>query len=208
MVSSSDAPDLPMKALSAGADVFLPKTSQGLALARQVLGAARCAVASRTLRQCRESKPQGSTRLHLWREAIHFLERAAQRRNERLLVVGSRGGGRTSLALRAAREYLQARFKDASRPIVHIDCRAFDSLQLEACLLGEADRVATRVQLSGFERALGGVLLLDNVEALPATLQRRLKAYFESIDLGLGGASTADAAKVIATADAGALESL
>lgn len=208
MVSSSDAPDLPFKALSAGADVFLPKTSQGLALARQLLGAARSAMASRTLRQARESSPLGTGRLHLWREAVHFLEKASHRRNGRFLIVGPRGGGRTSLALRAARDYLQAQFKDAKRPIVLVDCRSTDPEQLEAEILGEGDRVSSRVQLSAFERALGGVLLLDNVDAISAPLQRRMKAYFESLDLGLGGSFDADAAKVFATVEAGEIDAL
>lgn len=185
MVSSSRAPDLPLKALSAGADSFLPKTqSVGLALSSQLLGAAMTATASRTLRMRREATTRRTQDICLWDKCAESIDATSRRRYERLLIIGPRGGGKTVVAMRAAKDFLERHFEDGTRPLVHIDCAALEGAVLESELLGEREQSSQKVQLSAFERALGGALVLDNIEALPPHLLRAIKHLCESMDIG------------------------
>lgn len=204
MVSSSDAPDLPMKALSAGADVFLPKTSMGLALSRQLLAAARSAAASRRMRIKEDSNWTPPRDLYVWSEARESIDATLTRKNERLLIVGGTGDGKTSLASKIARDFLVARYGHAARPIVHLNFESMDPTSIEAELFGEREQTQERVQLTAFERALGGVIVLDGLESLTPALQRGFKAFCDTLDFG--NRPFEDTVKIIATVRTDALE--
>jgi two-component system repressor protein LuxO len=88
-------------------------------------------------------------------------------------IRGARGTGKTTLA-----RLIHERSSRADRAFVAVDCDALDDETLLPAFFGTSDQRRSR---AGFlERASGGTLFLDNVEALPLAFRARLLAALRS----------------------------
>jgi DNA-binding NtrC family response regulator len=198
-ISSSEDPEIPARVIQAGADVFIPKVGNCLTMMKLFSAASRSALAIRRLKQRRESSTAGAREIYLEERNRAFLAMAAKRRMERVAIVGVPGTGRTSTARLLAREFLLKNFGgEDTRPVITLSCAALDESRLDVELFGESLQRSDRIQLTAFERANGGVLILDDIDALPASLQRRLKESFESLDAAWGSTAMV-CPKIIAT---------
>jgi DNA-binding NtrC family response regulator len=134
----------------------------------------------------------------------HALDLAAGRRTPVLLV------GESGCRPQAIAESLHARTRGRA-PLVAIDCSAAEPAELERRLFGAPPRraVAQDLEALGVDAALvavgAGTLFLENIQELPASVQRRLarvlrdgevrlasRPHAVSLSLRLVGSTTAD----------------
>jgi DNA-binding NtrC family response regulator len=98
---------------------------------------------------------------------IKAVERLADT-DRAVLVTGEKGTGKGLIARR-----LHARSARADYPFVHVDCADASPDRLERELFGSGPELP----LNAWQRAAGGVLLLDELAALPPDLQGRLAEH-------------------------------
>jgi sigma-54 specific flagellar transcriptional regulator A len=98
-------------------------------------------------------------------EAVRLGQQLA-RTDAAVLLTGERGSGRSAFA-----RALHGRSLRAGGPLLEVDCSAQDAGALERALFGVAGEDPRLSRLSACE---GGTLVLDEVDALPLTLQARL----------------------------------
>lgn len=88
-----------------------------------------------------------------------------------ILVVGEHGTGKTSVAGRL--HFLSPRWEQMWQSV---NCAAMDGIKLEARIFGSASGPA----VSLLEAADGGTLFLDNIEAMPLSVQEKLLGVMET----------------------------
>jgi DNA-binding NtrC family response regulator len=207
-MSRSEDPQIPSRVISAGADAFVPKFNNTLTLMKLLAAASKSASAARKLKLGRELSIRGNSEVYLERRNLELLELATRRRSERVLIAGVPGTGRTSVADLLATSYLRKIFGDDScRPIIRIPCASLSKQILEVELFGEAELLSDRIRLTAFERANGGVLILDDIDFLDPSSQLRLKHFFERLDSGTVQSSHSGP-KIIAIAARGKVNEL
>lgn len=109
-----------------------------------------------------------------------------------VLVVGETGTGKDFIA-----RAIHARGPRASEPFVIVRCGSLDDAAIEAELFGSGAHGAKQ---NAFERALGGVLLLDEVASLSAGLQIKLLSILQRMSPPFRLASDGKDVRIIATA--------
>ena len=87
-----------------------------------------------------------------------------------VLFVGEEGTGKSTWAA-----WMHAQSKRARRPLVRVACDTMSEAQVESALFGEGDGERS----GAIEAADGGALLLEHVDALPASLEARLAHVLE-----------------------------
>jgi DNA-binding NtrC family response regulator len=179
MISNSDAYDLPARVIRAGADMFCPKLKDSFSLTK-VLGASALQATIVRKLKVMEFDSKFSREIFLQKQTSDAFEHSLRRKEERLLICGAHGTGKTTGAKIFALQFLKQNYGSISRNIVYHDCAA-KSDEINADLLfGDTKSLGSALQLSLFERAVGGVLILDNLHALSQENQNKLKSIFDS----------------------------
>jgi DNA-binding NtrC family response regulator len=183
MTSSSDDIELPGKVIRAGADIFCPKLRDSFSLTKVLGAAALQAIAIRKLKIL-EFDPRSSNELYISKVTMDSFEHSVRRKEERLLICGSAGTGKTKLAQYFAQQFLKQNFGTISRNIVYFNCASKSEDITAQMLFGTQDVTLgnqnTSLQLTLFERAVGGVLILDDIHLLSPEIQNKLKNIFDS----------------------------
>ncbi len=183
MTSSSDDLELPGKVIRAGADVFCPKLKDSFSLTKTLGVAALQAIAIRRIKIL-EFDSRGPRELFLTKSTIDALEHSIRRKDERLLICGASGTGKTKISQHFAQQFLKQNFGTISRNIVYHNCCSKTEEENTRLLFGNNDNSSlqnqTSLQLTLFERAVGGVLILDDFQALTIEQQTKLKTIFDS----------------------------
>lgn len=192
MISNSDDLDLPARVIRAGADMFCPKLKDSFSLTKTLGSAALQATIIRKLK-IMEFDSRFSKEIYLQKQTADAFEHSMRRKEERLLICGAPGTGKTIACQLFAHQYLKQNYGSLSRNIVYHDCASKSDEVNSSMLFGEAKAIGNTLQLSLFERAVGGVLVLDNLHALSHENQNKLKSIFDSeivpSVLGEGGLS-------------------
>lgn len=102
-----------------------------------------------------------------FRKTVDAARRAASA-PENVVIYGEPGTGRAQMA-----RYIHSRSGRALGPFVSVDCRVAN-LELEELLFGRTSAPGVPPQSSALLKADGGVLLLQNIDALPKQLADRL----------------------------------
>lgn len=181
MTSSSDDLDLPGKVIRAGADVFCPKLKDSFSLTKILGVAALQAIALRKLKIL-EFNPRKTNNLYISKNVLDSFEHSVRRKEERLLICGPCGTGKTKIAEFFAHEYLKQNYGTISRNIVYHNCGSKNEEQTVQLLFGQNESLTLNqpsLQLTLFERAVGGVLILDDIHTLSLDNQSRLKRIFD-----------------------------
>jgi DNA-binding NtrC family response regulator len=184
MMSSSDDLELPGKVIRAGADVFCPKIKDSFCLTKMIGAAAIQAIAIRKLKVLEYSPKSLDNEIFISKQTSDAMEHSIRRKDERLLICGASGTGKTKTAQKFADQFLKQNYGAISRNIVYHNC-ALHSDEVNAQLLfGNHDndilKSQSTLQLTLFERAVGGVLILDDIHALSHENQRKLKNIFDA----------------------------
>ncbi|APJ02709.1 response regulator [Silvanigrella aquatica] len=179
MISNSDDLDLPAKVIRAGADMFCPKLKDSFSLTK-ILGAS--ALQATTIRKLKimEFDSRFSKEIFLLKQTSDAFEHSMRRKEERLLICGASGTGKTVGAQLFAHKFLKQNYGSLSRNIVYHDCASKSDEANSLLLFGDSKSIGNTLQLSLFERAVGGVLVLDNLHALSYENQNKLKSIFDS----------------------------
>ena len=179
MISNSDDLDLPAKVIRAGADMFCPKLKDSFSLTK-VLGA--CALQATIIRKLKvmEFDSRFSKEIFLMKQTSDAFEHSMRRKEERLLICGAPGTGKTIGSQIFAHQFLKQNYGSLSRNIVYHDCASKPDDANSLLLFGDSRNLGNTLQLSLFERAVGGVLILDNLHALSHENQNKLKSIFDS----------------------------
>jgi two-component system response regulator FlrC len=106
-----------------------------------------------------------------------------------VLFTGEEGAGKRTFAA-----WLHAQSRRGRRPLVRVGCQAVSEAQLEGELFGIESGPDARA--GALETADGGALLLENVDALPASLESRLMHALEYAQVYRVGSITARRARV------------
>jgi hypothetical protein len=106
-----------------------------------------------------------------------------------VLFTGEEGTGKRTFAA-----WLHAQSKRGRRPLVRVGCQAISEAQLEGELFGIESGPDARA--GALETADGGAILLENVDALPASLESRLMHVLEYAQVYRVGSITARRARV------------
>ena len=183
MTSSSDDLELPGKVIRAGADAFCPKLRDSFSLTKTLGAAALQAIASRKLKIL-EFNPNTNSELFIPKNILDSFEHSTRRKEERLLICGASGTGKTKISQFFAHQFLKQNFGSISRNIVYHNCSSQND-EVTAKLLfgaGETNLMNSQptIQLTLFERAVGGVLILDDMHCLSVENQAKLKNIFDS----------------------------
>lgn len=183
MTSSSDDIELPGKVIRAGADAFCPKLKDSFSLTKTLGVAALQAIALRKLKIL-EFDPRTNSELYISKTILDAFEHSTRRKEERLLICGASGTGKTKIAQFFAHQFLKQNYGTISRNIVYHNCSSKSEEVTAQLLFGnrESDPLNSHpsLQLTLFERAVGGVLILDDIHALSAENQNKLKNIFDS----------------------------
>ncbi|KAB8030609.1 sigma 54-interacting transcriptional regulator [Fluviispira multicolorata] len=179
MISNSDDLDLPAKVIRAGADMFCPKLKDSFSLTKVLGSSALQATIIRKLKVM-EFDTRFSKELFLVKQTTDAFEHSMRRKEERLLICGASGTGKTLGSQFFAHQYLKQNYGSISRNIVYHDCASKSDEVNSLLLFGEAAMTGNTLQLTLFERAVGGVLVLDNIHALSHENQNKLKSVFDS----------------------------
>ena len=121
MISSSDDIDLPRKVIHAGADVFCPKLKDSISFTKIISATALQAIEVRRLK-LQEYSPSAGGDLYLSEHTKESLEHSLRRKEERLLICGASGTGKTSIAQHFSSQFLKQNFGSISRSIVYHNC--------------------------------------------------------------------------------------
>ncbi len=183
MTSSSDDLELPGKVIRAGADVFCPKLKDSFSLTKTLGIAALQAIAIRKLKIL-EFDPRTNNELYISKQTLDSLEHSIKRKEERLLICGTSGTGKTKIAQFFAHQFLKQNYGTISRNIVYHNCGSKSEEATAQLLFGSSETPSSNtnpsLQLTLFERAVGGVLILDDIHTLSAENQNKLKTIFDS----------------------------
>ncbi|WGL58670.1 response regulator [Pigmentibacter sp. JX0631] len=179
MISNSDDLDLPARVIRAGADMFCPKLKDSFSLTKTLGAAALQATIIRKLK-IMEFDSRFSKEIYLQKQTSDAFEHSMRRKEERLLICGAPGTGKTIACQLFAHQYLKQNYGSLSRNIVYHDCASKSDDVNSTMLFGDAKMIGNTLQLSLFERAVGGVLVLDNLHALSEENQNKLKSIFDS----------------------------
>lgn len=184
MMSSSDDVELPARVIRAGADVFCPKLKDSFCLTKMIGSAALQAIAIRKLKVLEYSPQALCSEMFISKQTSDVLEYSCRRKDERLLICGLSGTGKTKVAQYFADQFLKKNYGSISRNIVYHDC-ALHSEEVTTQLFFGSNEIdflksQSTLQLTLFERAVGGVLILDNIHALSPEIQKRLKGVFDA----------------------------
>ena len=177
VVSGRSEEGLIPKLLSLGADGFVPKISNFSSFQATLKVGAELAIAHRRLKLLSQQVPQLGDRFYLSNQTKRAVQISQARVNARLMILGETGTGKTKLARKLAEEFLQNLGRSAEQYLVYIDCEALSQQELHAEFFGEG-RSEGEFSLTCFERAISGALILDNLHALSAEVQIRLKHLF------------------------------
>lgn len=179
MISNSDDLELPGKVIRAGADMFCPKLKDSLSLTK-ILGAA--SLQATTIRKLKimEFDSRFSKEIFLSKQTSDAFSHSVRRKEERLLICGATGTGKTIGSQLFAHQFLKQNYGSLSRNIVYHDCASKSDEANSLLLFGDSKTIGNTLQLSLFERAVGGVLILDNLHALSYENQNKLKSIFDS----------------------------
>jgi two-component system nitrogen regulation response regulator GlnG len=179
MISNSDDLELPGKVVRSGADMFCPKLRDSFSLTK-VLGAA--ALQATTIRKLKilEFDSKFSKEIFLLKQTSDSFEHSTRRKEERLLICGASGTGKTIGSQLFAHQFLKNNYGSLSRNIVYHDCASKSDEANYLLFFGDSRNIGNTLQLSLFERAVGGVLILDNLHALSQENQNKLKSVFDS----------------------------
>lgn len=183
MISSSDDIDLPGKVIRAGADVFCPKLKDSFSLTKTLGVAALQAITLRKLKVM-EFDPRTSSELYISKSTLDAFEHSIRRKEERLLICGASGTGKTKIAQFFAHQFLKQNYGTISRNIVYHNCSSKNEEITSQLLFGSSENHSPNthpsLQLTLFERAVGGVLILDDIHTLSTENQNRLKTIFDA----------------------------
>jgi DNA-binding NtrC family response regulator len=179
MISNSDDLDLPAKVIRAGADMFCPKLKDSFSLTKTLGASALQATIIRKLK-IMEFDSRFSKEIFLLRQTSDAFEHSMRRKEERLLICGAPGTGKTIGSQLFAHQFLKQNYGSLSRNIVYHDCASKSDEANSLLLFGDSRTLGNTLQLSLFERAVGGVLVLDNLHALSHENQNKLKSIFDS----------------------------
>lgn len=182
MISSSDDLDLPSKIIQAGADIFCPKIKDSFSLTKILGASALQAIAIRKLKML-EYNPRPSNELFILKSTAEALEHSMRRKEERLLICGASGTGKTKIAQFFAHQFLVRNYGSTSRNIVYHNCSSKSDEANFKLLFGSNEtslNSTPTLQLTLFERAVGGVLVLDDVHTLSSEIQNKLKIVFDT----------------------------
>ncbi len=171
MVSSSDEGEIVKGAIRNGADVFVKKYPN-VKLLKTTLAIA--AVQAQELRASQSDKGNFS-HLFMTNQVRNEMKSTIRNRNEKVLISGHRGCGKTTIAKVFAAGFMRNYYKNSPRSIIYVDCS--ESKVVEEKLFGDKNSNQD-FGLSAFERAMGGVLILDNIDTLSEELQQKLKKIF------------------------------
>ena len=108
------------------------------------------------------------------------LERIAKS-NGRVLITGQYGSGKETAA-----RYIHGNSNRSDAPMILVNCEALRAETADSALFG-SETVAQGVETGFFEKAQGGILLFDEISALPLSTQSRLlralvDQYFVRVD--------------------------
>jgi DNA-binding NtrC family response regulator len=179
MISNSDDLELPAKVIRAGADMFCPKLKDSFSLTKTLGASALQATIIRKLK-IMEFDSRFSKEIFLLRQTSDAFEHSMRRKEERLLICGAPGTGKTIGSQLFAHQFLKQNYGSLSRNIVYHDCASKSDEANSLLLFGDVRTLGNTLQLSLFERAVGGVLVLDNLHALSQENQNKLKSIFDS----------------------------
>ena len=179
MISNSDDLDLPAKVIRAGADMFCPKLKDSFSLTKTLGASALQATIIRKLK-IMEFDSRFSKEIFLLKQTSDAFEHSMRRKEERLLICGAPGTGKTIGAQLFAHQFLKQNYGSLSRNIVYHDCASKSDEANSLLLFGDSRTLGNTLQLSLFERSVGGVLVLDNLHALSHENQNKLKSIFDS----------------------------
>ncbi|MBX9836914.1 response regulator [Silvanigrella sp.] len=179
MISNSDDLDLPAKVIRAGADMFCPKLKDSFSLTKTLGAGALQATIIRKLK-IMEFDSRFSKEIYLQKQTSDAFEHSMRRKEERLLICGAPGTGKTIGSQLFAHQFLKQNYGSISRNIVYHDCASKSDEANSILLFGDSRTIGNTLQLSLFERAVGGVLVLDNLHALSHENQNKLKSIFDS----------------------------
>lgn len=184
MMSSSDDLDLPGKVIRAGADVFCPKLKDSFSLTKMIGAAAIQAIAVRKLKIVEYNPHKSGNEIFILKQTSDALEHSIRRKEERLLICGASGTGKTKIAQNFANQFLKQNYGAISRNIVYHNCALHSDEVNFQLLFGNVEtgvlKVQPTLQLTLFERAVGGVLILDDIHVLSQENQRKLKNIFDA----------------------------
>ncbi len=121
---------------------------------------------------------------------------AAARTDDRVLIVGESGVGKSVMA-----RIIHERSERAHQPFVSVDCRELGISQTWADLLGEVEESGSGVRrkVGAFEKAGKGTLYLSNLEALSAEDQKILYSILSSGTFRRGDETVEMHSRVIAS---------
>ncbi len=170
MISSSDEGEIVKAAIRNGADVFVKKYPD-VKLLRTTLAIA--AVQAQEIRAGQSDKGNFS-HLFMTAQVRSEMKSTIRKRSEKVLISGARGCGKTTIAKVFAAGFMRNYYKNSPRSIIYIDCA--EQKTVEEKLFGREGQ--GEFGLSSFERAMGGVLILDNIDALLPEWHERLKKIF------------------------------
>ena len=108
------------------------------------------------------------------------LERIAKS-NGRVLITGQYGSGKETAA-----RYIHGNSNRSDAPMILVNCDALRAETADSALFG-SETVAQGIETGFFEKAQGGILLFDEISALPLSTQSRLlralvDQYFVRVD--------------------------
>ncbi len=179
MISSTDDIELPSKVIMGGADIFCPKLKDSLSMTKILGAAALQAVAFRKLKVLEHiSSTHGE--LYLSPLCFESMENSLRRKEERLLISGASGTGKTQCAQTFANKFIKQNYGIVSRNVVYHSCLSRSDEENSHLLFGSKENTGSHIDFNLFERAVGGVLILDDIHALSLENQKRLKTIFDS----------------------------
>jgi DNA-binding NtrC family response regulator len=176
IVTTGDAKlETAIAAIRAGAFDYVLQPTKAASLLVAVARAVRRRSLRRQIRLVRRGAIGGAPSHHLlghsdpMRKVFDLVERLADS-EAIVLVLGASGTGKDLVA-----EALHQRSRRHGAPLVTFDCAALPEAALEGELFGEGRELDGKSSPGGaFSRAQGGTLVLDEIGALPLSLQAKL----------------------------------
>ncbi|WP_186646617.1 sigma 54-interacting transcriptional regulator [Fluviispira vulneris] len=174
--TSSQDNALPITVIRHGADMFLNKDPNILTFSKYLSSAIIQTYEHRRSISHEIARKNVDFQLPYSKELNNEIFHAVQRKRDRILISGDLGTGKTSLAHYLANLFCETH--SIEKNIVYVDCEQYSQSALEKLFLfHECSDQNDEIELNIFEKAIDGVLILDNIHSLPNYIQNLFYSY-------------------------------